>query len=289
MRVALKCLYCLLLTAHCLPLTARAARVPQIAVLKFGRAATQVRDALGQGSAVKLLDGEQVRAAARGAGYEGSLNMTLADARDLGATLGCDFFVLGDAQTLRRTSFAKPLYFEAYASIFLVSTRTGRLLAWDHLSFDGATAVEAEMQLLAEIPLRARRYLPIVINALREEPAALAAARQRTDAAILIDDAPGENEAEANGSRSPRPYRRLRPRYPETAARAEAAATVDVLADIDAQGEVVRVEVVRWGGFGLDEEVVETVKRMHFRPALRDGSPVSVRSLLRYNFRPPPK
>ena len=39
---------------------------------------------------------EQARAAAKGLGYAGSLNLTLADARDLGAAVGCDFFVAGD-------------------------------------------------------------------------------------------------------------------------------------------------------------------------------------------------
>ena len=39
--------------------------------------------------------------------------------------------------------------------------------------------------------------------------------------------------AAAEGLRLPRPYRRLVPAYPETAARAEAEATVDVLVDLD--------------------------------------------------------
>ena len=35
--------------------------------------------------------------------------------------------------------------------------------------------------------------------------------------------------------RLPRPYRRLRPAYPDTAARADAEGTVDVLVDLDQQ------------------------------------------------------
>ena len=50
-----------------------------------------------------------------------------------------------------------------------------------------------------------------------------------------------------------------------------------------------RVEIVRWGGFGLDEEVAATIRRMNFHPAERDGERVPVRVLLRYNFRRPPK
>ena len=87
----------------------------------------------------------------------------------------------------------------------------------------------------------------------------------------------------------PRPFRRLVPAYPETAARAEAEATVDVLVDLDAKGEVTRVEVARWAGFGLDQSTIETVRRMHFFPAMRNGVAVPLRVLLRYNFRNPPK
>ncbi len=64
---------------------------------------------------------------------------------------------------------------------------------------------------------------------------------------------------------------------------------MDVLVDIDARGEVAHVEVVRWAGFGLDEATVHTVRQMHFRPAMRDGAPIPLRVLLRYNFRKPPK
>jgi TonB family protein len=88
--------------------------------------------------------------------------------------------------------------------------------------------------------------------------------------------------------RAPRPYRRLKPPYPETAARAEAEATVDVLVDIDARGEVGRVEVARWAGYGLDQSVMDTVRQMHFFPAMRDGVAIPMRVLLRYNFRKPP-
>src|SRR5919204_6856630 len=39
---------------------------------------------------LSLLDRDLTRAAARGVGYRGSLNMTLAEARSLGAAVGCD-------------------------------------------------------------------------------------------------------------------------------------------------------------------------------------------------------
>jgi protein TonB len=97
-----------------------------------------------------------------------------------------------------------------------------------------------------------------------------------------------ENSDTNQEVRAPRPYRRVKPPYPEKAARAEVEATVDVLVDIDARGEVGRVEIARWAGYGLDQSVTDTVKQMHFFPAMREGVAIPMRVLLRYNFRKPP-
>ena len=106
----------------------------------------------------------------------------------------------------------------------------------------------------------------------------------------IIEEAPDDEKvAAADGLRLPRPFRRLLQAYPEAAAVAEVEATVDVLVDLDASGEVMRTEVARWAGFGLDESTVETVRRLHFFPAMRNGLAVPIRVLLRYNFRKPPK
>jgi len=102
----------------------------------------------------------------------------------------------------------------------------------------------------------------------------------------VIEEALEEN-SEQSSLRLPRPYRRLRPAYPDSAARADAEGTVDVLVDLDTGGEVNRIEVTRWAGFGLDEATVNTVRQLHFFPALRDGVAIPIRVLLRYNFRKP--
>jgi TonB family protein len=62
-----------------------------------------------------------------------------------------------------------------------------------------------------------------------------------------------------------------------------------VLVDVGADGEVGKVQVARWAGFGLDEITVATVRQMHFFPAMKNGSPIAMRVLLRYNFRKPPR
>ncbi|HXL80784.1 MAG TPA: energy transducer TonB [Pyrinomonadaceae bacterium] len=240
-------------------------------------------------NALEIFDRDQARAAARGSGYAGSLNLSLNEARNLGAVLGSDFFVLGDAQTLRRSPSAGPVYFEAYASIFLVSARTGRLISWERPNFRSATAVAAEHSLLNELSGEALRNR--LVRALRR-----AEEVERAERAIIIDSeipiieaAPDDDKvAEAEGLRLPKPYRRFLPPYPETAAAAEAEAVVDVLVDLDSRGEITRAEVVRWAGFGLDQATLETVHKLHFFPAMREGVAVPIRVLLRYNFRKPP-
>src|SRR5262245_9133428 len=81
-----------------------------------------------------VADPDLTRAAATGGAYAGSLNLSVSEARDLGAVLGTEFYILGDAQTLRRSSFAKPAYYESYCSLFVVSARTGRLVMWSRPS-----------------------------------------------------------------------------------------------------------------------------------------------------------
>jgi len=279
--------------------TAQDVRRVRVAVLDMGGSpvAERVAERLAKllGSAVRtdpglaVLDRGLSRAAARGVGYAGSLNMTLAEARSLGAAVGCDFFVTGDAQTLRRSSDARPVYYESYATLFFVSAQTGRLAFWLRPAEEGDTAEAAEAALLDRF--NAKTFGPyagiVAETAEREERERFAS--DEAEAADVIDLSTDEGASVNRDLREPAPYRRLRPAYTDAAARAEAEATVDALVEIGADGEVGGVRVVRWAGFGLDEEVVETVRRMHFRPAQREGEPVPVRVLLRYNFRKPPK
>ena len=267
-----------------------------LAVLDFGNTAIgrltseKLMANLKQETGLMILDRDQARAAASGAGYAGSLNLSLNEARNLGAVLGCDFFILGDAQTVRRSPSTGPAYFDAYASMFLVSARSGRLISWERPNFHAATAVDSEKALLFELSGEdvRHRYVGSIRRAQEDE---------QNERRLIIDQqtpvieaAPDDDRnAEAEGIRLPRPYRRLVPAYPETAARAEAEAMVDVLVDLDANGEVTRVEVARWAGFGLDHATVATVRQLRFFPAMRNGVAIPIRVLLRYNFRKPAK
>lgn len=263
-----------------------------VAVLDLGetetgrRAADELSAALAKTSSFDLVNRAQSRAAARGAGYAGSLNLTLDAARDLGGAIGCDLYFTGEAQTLRRTSSARPDYFESYAALFLVSAQTGRLVLWESFNAEAATPVEAEKSLLVELRVRAVRYGEMIAKAQEGERRERQLAREQ-GAAGVFEDAPEDGSPAAANFRAPQPYRSLRPTYPETAARVAAEAVVDALVEVDAAGEVKDIEIVRWAGYGLNEAVIATVRQLHFRPATRDGRPVPIRVLLRYNFRRP--
>jgi TonB family protein len=296
MKFRIAQLACLSLCALAFGATcARAAQQQQrmnIAVLDLGgteagnRAADELASALAKASNnLDLVNRAQARAAARGVGYAGSLNLTLPEARDLGAAIGCDFYFTGEAQTLRRTSTSRADYFESYVSLFLVSTETGRLVLWEGLNAESPTPVEAEKNLLADLRTRAARYADAISKARDAERRERQLTRER--GASAFEDVPEEGSPAARNFRAPQPYRSLRPAYPDTAARAAAEATVDALVEVDADGEVKDIEIVRWGGYGLNEAVVATVRQLHFRPAMRDGQAVPIRVLLRYNFRRP--
>jgi TonB family protein len=254
------------------------------AIVSYSRTGSNTRE-----DQFQVIDRGQARAAALGSGYQGSLNLALQEARDLGSAIGCDFFFTGDTKTERRSPVDGPPFFESYVAIYLVSARTGKLALWERPSVQRNTPDEAEKILLQKLVAEDAlyRYRRQVQRALEDEQAERASAIEGS--APVIEALSDDRSDAGNGVQAPRPYHRLKPPYPEGAARAEIEATVDVLVDIDAQGEVGRVEVARWAGYGLDQSVVDTVRQLHFFPAQRDGAAIPLRVLLRYNFRKPAK
>jgi len=285
---------CLLLLAATLSAQSRPNR---LAVLDFGKNPTGLHSAAAIGETLHakegvreftVIDRDQATAAALGAGFDGSLNLTTQQARDIGSAMDCDFYFIGEAQTLLRSPSTKSPYYESYAAIFLVSARTGRLVLWERPSVERDPPQEAEKALLAILSgaETRQRYFTAMRRAEDDERAERVTA---VESGAQIIDVMSDSDSESDQLvRAPRPYRRWKPPYPETAARAEVEATVDVLVDIDARGEVGRLEITRWAGYGLDQSVMDTVRQMHFFPAMRDGVAIPMRVLLRYNFRKPP-
>ena len=292
--IAFRIVLLLIIGSCALAQPATPTRTIKIAVLDFGsdptgvKGAQTLREQLSEASGIVNIDPDAARAAAAGIGYAGSLNMSVEESRDLGAAIGCDFFVLGEAQTLRRLPSTGAPYFDSFASMFLVSARSGRLVLWERSAVRGESAAAAEQALLNQLknPEIIAQFSSAIEAALLREASERA---ERIEKTLPVIDVMSDNSIDtADETRPPRPFRRLKPDYPPKAAESQIEAVVDVLVDVDDKGEVGRVEISRWAGYGLDQSVINTVKQLHFFPAMRNGRAIPMRVLLRYNFRKPP-
>lgn len=239
----------------------------------------KLRAELAKQNSVRVIDDDLSLSALRALNYKTPFNLSLEEAENLGAAIDCEFFFIVKSDTLRRSSFKKDVYFESFANIFLVSARTGRLIAWENPSQEADKPEDAEKALLSEASKIAADFAARIQRGAARERAEREA-RQKNSNFLEISD---KNE----NIRTPLPYKSLKPAYTETAAHFEIEAAVEIAVELSAAGSVENAEIVRWAGFGLDEETIKTVRKMQFRPALRNGSPIPVRFVLRYNFRRP--
>lgn len=256
------------------------ASAQRIAVVTPDETATSVRFAEELeaviGRTARVVDGSLASAAFRSGDPETPFNMTVEQARMIGSAIGCEYFILVRADIINRYSLAKKEYFEAFAAVSTVSARSGRLVDFRISSAEGKRA-DAESGLMRSTAAVAADLILKLPDITRREMAERRAER--------FPEVPAEGSAEARGFRPALPYRRLSPKYTSAANLYGIAATVDIEVEIDPAGTIVRTDIVRWAGFGLDESVEKAVRSMNWRPAERDGRSVPIRILLRYNFR----
>ncbi len=220
-------------------------------------------------SKFRVIDSGIALSAFKSVKVENPFNLTAENARNIGAVIGSDHFVLVRAATTRRSSYARPMYYEAYAAIYLVNSRTGLLDLWRVESKQGDTPAEAERLLIQEAPQIASLIASTIASTKPPiEPI--------SEFAVF--------DPESKNMRPTMPYRRIKPEYTPTAFLYEIAATVEAEVSVDEKGELRRIDIVRWAGYGLDEAVIAAVRQMNWRPGSRDGKPLPMRVLLRYNF-----
>lgn len=224
-----------------------------------------------------ILDDDLSESAYRSVNPETPFNMRSETARDVGAVIGCDYFLLIRSGNQRRTSLEKSSYFEAFAAIYVVSSRSGRLVFWRLQSFEAPTPVEADALLSNSANSLSAAIFERLKTAKTEELAEKPVKN--------LEEIPAEGTPEAKNFRPPMPYKRIKPGYTTTAYLFGIAATVDVLLDVDEKGNILHLEIARWAGYGLDESVTDAVRKMNWRPGERNGKPLPVRVLLRYNFK----
>lgn len=224
-----------------------------------------------------VLDRSLVDAAYNASKHGDSYNMTSDEAKTAASAIGCDFLLLIRTGNQRRTSFERPEYYESFAVLYVVSSRTGRLVDWTLRNAEERSQAEADAKLLSAVPAIAKDLGKTIKETQKRE---VVESRPSN-----IAEPPTPGTPEAKGFVAPIPYRRIKPDYTTTAYLYNVAATVEVLVDLAADGSVTRTEIVRWAGYGLDESVENAVRAMNWRPAERDKKTLPMRVLLRYNFK----
>jgi len=224
-----------------------------------------------------MQDLEMTKAAFESLRPDNVFNMTVGDARRVGSVIGSDFYIVVRSGTQKRAALEKADYFEAFVSLFAISSRTGRLADWRLLSQKAATENEAENTLTKSLPPTAIEILKGLRSAANDE------AREATPP--VLEEPPDPTSPAARNYRPPVPYRRVKPEYTRTAYLYDITATIEITVDLDDKGHISHTEITRWAGYGLDENVRRTVTTMNWRPAERDGKPLPTRFLLRYNFK----
>lgn len=229
------------------------------------------------GDAFRIVDADMAKAAVTSAKYENIFNLSIAEAKSLSDAIGCNHLVLIRSGLQRRQPPAgRNPFIEAFAAVYVIDGRDGTLRRWLFFNSEADSMARAAEGLLSQAGTIASAVKDTILATEKPPPPE-------------FPELPPENSPLPAGFRPPIPYKRLKPEYPVSAFLYTIQATVEIEADIDAEGRIGRTRFVRWAGFGLEESVERTVRAMNWRPAYRDGKPLAVRVLLRYNFRKPAK
>jgi TonB family protein len=81
--------------------------------------------------------------------------------------------------------------------------------------------------------------------------------------------------------------RKVEPGYTEEARAEGVQGTVVLQVEIDPSGKVgtTHIGVIRSLGLGLDEKAIEAVKQWKFKPAIKNGTPITAKATIEVNFR----
>jgi len=284
---------CLLLLSAALSQTTEPAKGPlvRVAVVGFGSGTPSeilavLTSTIEESGRVLVVERSQYLPAVNALGYEGSLNMSTEEARRLGSAIGCDFFIVGKAETITRSTRAKESHQEALLAVMIVDGRGGTLAVFDLLTAQAESSEKAVAALSRTLAARATGYVDQMtkFRASRESfssPGSTAPAAETE----RIEDMPLERSPQAVGFEPPEFLSRAKPEYTAEAERADVSATVEVMVVLRSSGQIGEATIIRWAGFGLEESALRAIRQLKFNPATRNGQPISVRALIRYNFR----
>ena len=249
----------------------------RLAILDFNgdvEVSQQLRK-LAESNGISMVNEEQLKLAVSGAGYNRSLNLKVEDARALGLSIGCDYYLIGTAKVQRRLLSEREFYFDVLIAVFVVETRSGRLIKFlfEQARTEKETAARERLKELTKTIWRQSS------DALKSS-----AISNDIDKVTEVYDLESA-EAVKLQIKPPQFFRRVKPTYTATADLMGIAATVELKVIFQSNGLVGAVEVIRWAGFGLDDSALATVKQLKFEPAKLQNKPVSVSAVVQYNFR----
>jgi TonB family protein len=262
----------------------------RVAVVGFSREQASLEKTLaaelGKSEYLAIVEGSIMKSAVSGIGYDGSINMSKDEARRLGSAIGCDFFIIGKAEVVTRSEAANQSHQEALAAVMIVDGRAGALAVFDQVTAKAGSSVEAWNLISQFLAERAPGYVERIrqFHAARQVVRSSAENRSTLHAG-RVEDLPAEGSSQAAGFKPPEFINRVKPEYTVEAERADISATVEAKVVLRANGEIGEIEILRWAGFGLDDAAVRAIHQLKFKPATRDGQPVGVRAIIRYNFR----
>lgn len=228
------------------------------------------------GEKFKVLDDSLAESAYLSVSPDTPFNLTTEQSKRIGSTIGCDTFLLIRSATQRRSAFQRAEYYESYAVIYGVSSRTGRLLFWKLQKYEAPKPERASEMLSASIASLAEEITPKLKAGLKQE---------LNEAALPNFEEVPDDATAGKDFKAPIPYQRMKPEYTTQASLFDIKATVDAYVYLDERGTVVAVEPVRWAGFGLDESVERNIRAMNWRPATRGSKTSAMKFLVRYNFK----
>ncbi len=256
----------------------------RVALIGFIGASTSVygatiSTALIQDGQAILIGSSQIQPALKGIGYQGSVNLSVEEAQGIGAAIGSDFFIIGKAESSRRSESANQSHEETFIGVMIVDSRSGKLALFDFILKKAATVEASQKDALEALAANAPQYIKKLL--------AFRAARESfiASSSATAEDIPDTESALAAGFKPPEFLNRSKPDYTDEATRADITATVEANVVFQADGEVGEVEIVRWAGFGLDESAARAIRQLQFKPATRNDKAINARALIRYNFR----
>jgi TonB family protein len=87
-----------------------------------------------------------------------------------------------------------------------------------------------------------------------------------------------------SGVTSPKVLSRAEPTYTEQARDAHRDGVVVLYVEITSEGRPQNIQILRGVGLGLDESAQESLRQWTFKPAIKDGKPVTVMLMVEVNF-----